>query len=85
MCRAGCERNEVDDGMFVSRVFRIMDDDGSRSLNFEEFNKGIHDYGLTLNSDVRYISFRGDKGGACDCSSFRYYMHVLSWEEQALG
>lgn len=25
-----------------------MDDNGSRSLSFEEFKNGIHDYGLTF-------------------------------------
>ena len=34
------------------RVFRIMDDDGSKSLNFEEFKKGLHDYGTNVDEEV---------------------------------
>jgi hypothetical protein len=30
-----------------------MDDDGSKSLNFEEFQKGLHDYGVGIGSEVR--------------------------------
>ena len=30
-----------------------MDDDGSRTLNFEEFRKGLHDFGVTLSDEVR--------------------------------
>ena len=29
-----------------------MDDDGSKSLDFHEFKKGIHDYGVDLEIDV---------------------------------
>ena len=36
----------------VYRVFRIMDDDGSKKLDFEEFKKGIHDYGLLMEDAV---------------------------------
>ena len=34
------------------RVFRIMDDDGSKRLDFDEFKKGIHDYGLVMEEPV---------------------------------
>ena len=29
-----------------------MDDDGSKSLNFEEFKKGLHDYGVSESEQV---------------------------------
>ena len=28
----------------LSRTFKIMDDDGNRTLDFQEFKKGLHDY-----------------------------------------
>ena len=41
------------DVVCICRAFRIMDDDGSRTLNFEEFKKGLHDFGVTLPDEVR--------------------------------
>ena len=34
------------------RVFRIMDDDQNRSLDFNEFKKGMKEYGLYLEPKV---------------------------------
>ena len=34
------------------RVFKIMDDDQNRTLDFNEFKKGIRDYGLYLEPKV---------------------------------
>lgn len=31
-----------------------MDDDRSQALNFEEFDKGLRDYGLNLDPEVSY-------------------------------
>ena len=39
--------------IFIFRIFRIMDDDGSRSINFEEFQKGLSDYGVKVSDKVR--------------------------------
>lgn len=33
-----------------------MDDDGSKKLDYEEFKKGIHDYGLLMDDCVSYYS-----------------------------
>ena len=38
--------------VLLNRVFRIMDDNGSKSLDFDEFKKGLGDYGLVVSSDV---------------------------------
>ena len=32
-----------------------MDDDGSKSLDYQEFKKGIHDYGISLEEDVSAV------------------------------
>lgn len=37
------------------RVFRIMDDDGNKKLDFGEFRKGINDYGLNLEPEVHLV------------------------------
>jgi len=37
------------------RVFRIMDDDQNRTLDFNEFKKGIRDYGLYLEPKVIWL------------------------------
>ena len=36
------------------RVFKIMDDDGNRTLDFNEFKKGLRDYGLYLEPKVKF-------------------------------
>eukprot|EP00040_Diaphanoeca_grandis_P042203 m.264395 g.264395 ORF g.264395 m.264395 type:complete len:211 (-) comp55932_c0_seq1:81-713(-) len=38
----------------IGRAFRIMDDDGSKSLNFSEFKKGLNDYGIRLDQTEQY-------------------------------
>lgn len=38
--------------ILVDRVFRRMDDDGSKQLNKEEFINGIKDAGLELSNTV---------------------------------
>ena len=38
------------------RTFRIMDDDGSKSLSYDEFKKGVRDYGVGLTESVRYTA-----------------------------
>jgi Ca2+-binding EF-hand superfamily protein len=48
----------------LGRVFRIMDDNGSKSLDFEEFKKGLHDYGVPLeDKDARATFQQFDKDG----------------------
>ncbi|XP_003390641.1 PREDICTED: calcyphosin-like protein [Amphimedon queenslandica] len=57
----------------LGRVFRIMDDDGSRSLSYDEFKKGLHDYGLSLTdseSKQMFQKFDQDKNGSIDFDEF---------------
>ena len=46
--------------MFLNyfRVFRIMDDDKNRTLDFTEFKKGIREYGLQLEPKVHVMISR---------------------------
>ena len=37
---------------YCYRVFRIIDDDGSRSLDLAEFKKGLKDYGVSVSDTV---------------------------------
>ena len=34
------------------RQFKIMDDDRSRTLSYEEFKKGVRDFGLAVSDEV---------------------------------
>lgn len=58
----------------LSRTFKIMDDDGSRSLDRKEFAKGIHDYGLTeMEQDTieeLFTMFDKDGSGTVDFDEF---------------
>lgn len=49
----------------LGRTFKIMDDDGSRSIDYKEFKKGLHDYGCMLeNDEVENIFGEIDKDGS---------------------
>lgn len=39
----------------LCRAFRVLDDDGSKSLSYEEFRKGIHDYQVGLEDGVSTV------------------------------
>jgi len=58
----------------LSRTFKIMDDDESRSLDAKEFKKGIHDYGLTEMDqetiDELFTIFDKDGSGSIDFDEF---------------
>ncbi|XP_065905567.1 calcyphosin-like protein [Dysidea avara] len=49
----------------IGRIFRIMDDDGSKKLDYDEFKKGIHDYGLVMEDpEIKEMFKRFDKDGS---------------------
>lgn len=60
-------------------MFKIIDDDGNRSLNFAEFKKGIHDYGLNLEPHViqeMFKTFDRDGSGSIDFDEFLITLRV---------
>ncbi|XP_056127666.1 calcyphosine-like a [Rhinichthys klamathensis goyatoka] len=49
----------------LGRTFRIMDDDGSKSLDFQEFQKGLENYGVSVGKDkAQQIFAMMDKDGS---------------------
>ncbi|XP_067885205.1 calcyphosin-like protein isoform X5 [Heterodontus francisci] len=57
----------------LGRVFRIMDDDNNRSLDFKEFAKGLNDYGVLMEKeDVEacFKCFDKDASGTIDFDEF---------------
>ena len=61
------------------RTFRIMDDDESRSLDFKEFKKGIHDYGLLMEDCTIKELFEkldADSSGMLDFDEFLKALRV---------
>ncbi|XP_026522098.1 calcyphosin-like protein isoform X2 [Notechis scutatus] len=55
------------------RVFRIMDDDNSRTLDFKEFMKGLHDYAVLMDKDEAekiFQIFDKDRNGTIDFDEF---------------
>ncbi|KAH8311974.1 hypothetical protein KR044_008831, partial [Drosophila immigrans] len=57
----------------LARAFRVMDDDGSKTLNLEEFKKGIIDMGLDVNeSDIEdmFKRFDADNNGTINMTEF---------------
>lgn len=51
----------------IARIFRNMDDDGSRNLNYDEFQKGLNDFGVSLEDEsvtkALFDKFDKDKNG----------------------
>ncbi|KAG8131173.1 hypothetical protein E2320_017727 [Naja naja] len=55
------------------RVFRIMDDNNSRTLDFKEFVKGLHDYAVLIDKDEAekiFQIFDRDGNGTIDFDEF---------------
>jgi len=63
-------------------MFRIIDDDGNRSLSLPEFKKGCRDYGLDLENDViqqMFKHFDADRSGSIDFDEFLRALRVSIW------
>lgn len=57
-----------------------MDDDKNRKLNFDEFKKGVSEYGLGLSKDEilqLFQAFDTDKSGAIDFDEFLIRLRVI--------
>jgi len=57
----------------AQRRFRIMDDDGSKTLSFEEFSKGVRDVGCQLTKDEElqlFSEFDRDQLGTINFDEF---------------
>jgi Ca2+-binding EF-hand superfamily protein len=59
----------------IGRLFRIMDDDGSKSLDVEEFKKGVHEYGMT-DAEARDMFSKFDTDGS-GTISFDEFLQAL--------
>ena len=62
-----------------NRMFRRMDDDGSRTLNLEEFSKGVRETGLEINDDdvkVLFDKFDVDGSGTVNIDEFLISVRV---------
>ena len=61
------------------RTFKIMDDDGSRSLDMKEFRKGLHDYGCMMEKEEEEEIFNEidkDGSGTVDFDEFLKALRV---------
>jgi len=57
----------------LAKMFQIYDDDGSKKLDFKEFQKGLHDYGVNLSQEETaaiYKSMDQDSSGTIDFDEF---------------
>ncbi len=70
-----------------------MDDDGNKTLGFDEFNKGVRDTGLRLTDEQTRILFRRfdrDGNGSIDMTEFLIAVRVrtdffVEWKEEEEG
>ena len=61
------------------RTFKIFDDDGNRSLNLAEFEKGIRDYGIDMDKAAVHEAFGlfdKDGSGSVDFDEFLIALRV---------
>ena len=63
----------------IGRLFRIIDDDGSKSINAPEFKKAINEYGIRM-SDTQlnqlFSYFDKDRSGSISYEEFLVTLRV---------
>lgn len=60
-------------------MFRVIDDDGNRKLDFNEFKKGLSDYGVNITNDEAktiFASLDRDSSGTIDFDEFLISLRV---------
>ena len=69
--------------LFTNRKFKIMDDDGNRTIDFKEFEKGLREYGLTEfdkpTMQEVFQKFDNDGSGTIDFDEFLVKLRVSGW------
>ncbi|KAM7433082.1 hypothetical protein ABFA07_016600 [Porites harrisoni] len=71
--RDACKRRGATGAKGLSRAFRIYDDDGSKTLNRDEFFTGLQDYGVTLTAEEAeelWAYFDRDGAGGINIDEF---------------
>ena len=61
------------------RMFRRIDDDGSKNLDFDEFAKGVRDTGLQVTDDEAQVMFKKfdiDGSGSVNIDEFLMAIRV---------
>ena len=64
---------------FLNSLFKIMDDNKDRKLSFEEFTKGITEYGFSYTKDEMkeiFNIFDKDHSGSIDFDEFLLKLRV---------
>lgn len=73
LLRATCLARGASGIKGLGRTFKIIDDDGSRSIDIKEFKKGIHDYGVIMEPETiqeLFESIDRDHSGSLDFDEF---------------
>jgi calcyphosin len=63
----------------IGRLFKIKDDDGSRTLCYSEFEKAAREYGLNMSKDeikIVFNKFDRDGSGKIDFEEFLFNLRV---------
>lgn len=62
------------------RSFRIMDDNENRTLDIDEFRKGLHDFGVTMDEEEVQAAFKTldkNNSGSIDFDEFLIALRVF--------